>query len=271
MLKLRTRQGKVALFSAYAPPQTPNHPFEERQKFFNDLSTLFTSTSCNGPKLILGDLNARLHVILPGEENIIGPNIVQHASAQLHAHMNRYQLVQLCSECELQVMNTFTQHALEDLVTYKEIWHQKHNAITAPNHELLDLILAPRTHAYRVSGLRCLSAFALKSHHAVVMAHFNVDLSKAKQLHAQQKPDISLLRDFRIRQSFSQIVESKMHESVQNGASHDSDLFLQCLARCFQDSSRNLSRAASGAEEAAMDLGSHCELHSSTKLRKISM
>ena len=123
--------------------------------------------------------------------------------------MNRYQLVQLCSECELQVMNTFTQHALEDLVTYKEIWHQKHNAITASNHELLDLILAPRTHAYRISRLRCLSAFALKSHHTVFMAHFNVDLSKAKQLHAQQKPDISLLRDFRIRQSFPKLSKAR--------------------------------------------------------------
>ena len=71
MLKLRTVRGKVVLLSAYAPPQTPNHPIDERQSFFQSLSKLWSETSCNGPRFLLGDLNSRLYKKLPGEEAYI--------------------------------------------------------------------------------------------------------------------------------------------------------------------------------------------------------
>ena len=152
MLKLRTFKGKIAIVSAYAPPQTPKHSALERQAYFQELSKFWSDTSCNGPKLIAGDFNSRLYARLTGEEQIIGPNIIAKPGKSLHAHMNRFQLLQLCHDANLQIMNTFTQHELPDLVTYHEIWFDKNSPVTAStNHELLDLLLVPQavTQAYQ--------------------------------------------------------------------------------------------------------------------------
>jgi len=122
MLKLRTQKGKVVLFSAYAPPQTPNHPVNERQECFHSLAQFWSEVSCNGPKVVLGDFNSRLYARLPGEEDMIGDSIVRYANMKLKADMNRFLLMQLCSECDLQVVNTFSGLSVAELVTHRDIW-----------------------------------------------------------------------------------------------------------------------------------------------------
>ena len=72
--RVRTFKGQIVIFCAYAPPQTPKHSALGRQAYFQELSKFWSDTSCNGPKLIAGDLNSRLYARLPGEEQIIGAN-----------------------------------------------------------------------------------------------------------------------------------------------------------------------------------------------------
>ena len=234
MLKLRTFKGKIAIFSAYAPPQTPKHSALERQAYFQELSKFWSDTSCNGPKLIAGDFNSRLYARLPGEEQIIGPNIIAKPGKKLHAHMNRFQLLQLCHDANLQIMNTFTQHELPDLVTYHEIWFDKNSPVTASNHELLDLLLVPQAQSHRLTNLHSVNNSALKSHHYMVIADFDVDLNKASKACPGTTIDRSQLRQEDTKQLFITHVEQEMSNSIANNCTHTVDTFSDAWTHAFQ-------------------------------------
>ena len=69
-LKLKIKGGKLAIISAYAPHA--GHPFDERQRFFDDLGDMHQALSCNGGCIIAGDMNSRLYERLPTENKFIG-------------------------------------------------------------------------------------------------------------------------------------------------------------------------------------------------------
>ena len=95
----------MVLFAAYAPHS--GKPYLERQVFFNDLSDFVSKTSAHGPKIICGDLNARIYRRLPGEEQIMGTHIFENKAVQIKPDANRHLLVELCSGLEMVVSNTF--------------------------------------------------------------------------------------------------------------------------------------------------------------------
>ena len=57
-LKLRVPGGNTCIFSVYAPHN--GHTAQIRQSFFHQLMRRYNSVSSRGPKLIYGDLNARV-------------------------------------------------------------------------------------------------------------------------------------------------------------------------------------------------------------------
>ena len=70
-LDLLVRGGKAALISAYAPQG--RHPYDDRNDFFLMVSDTYTCLSSHGPKIVIGDLNARVANVYPGEEHVVGP------------------------------------------------------------------------------------------------------------------------------------------------------------------------------------------------------
>lgn len=104
-LKLRVPGGKMALISAYAPHS--GWPFDSRQDFFHQLADMYQRTSINVPKLILGDLNARILRRLPGEGTIIGGPMFGTPTAALRLASNRELLLETCAALDVVVANTF--------------------------------------------------------------------------------------------------------------------------------------------------------------------
>ena len=178
MIKLRTAKGKMSIICAYAPPQTPNHSYQERQLFFEDLGNFWHEISCNGPKYIIGDMNSRLYKHIAGEEHIIGPSIVNHDRISIPVHSNRSLLVELYTDCELQVSNSFCNKHVQDIVTYKEVWYDSGSEISSKNHEMLDLLLSPRQHAHFVKDMRVIKDYALQSHHYLFVVNYEVSLAR---------------------------------------------------------------------------------------------
>ena len=86
-LKVRTIGGKVAIINAYAPHS--GKPYDERHDFYPDLSRVYSSTSAHGMEMVCGDLNARLHRRLGGEEDVLGPFVFGNAGAHLEEGSNR--------------------------------------------------------------------------------------------------------------------------------------------------------------------------------------
>eukprot|EP00959_Pyramimonas_sp_CCMP1952_P187408 3918718-Pyramimonas_sp.AAC.1 len=66
-LKLRIPGGKAVIFSAYAPHS--GYEFRRRFDFFTSLSEFVSTRSAHGPKLVLGDMNAKLYGQLDGESD----------------------------------------------------------------------------------------------------------------------------------------------------------------------------------------------------------
>ena len=130
----------MVLFCTYAPTQTPKYPIDVRQSYFEELSHFYASVSCNGPKIISGDLNSRLYMRFPAEEDIVGSNIVEQPDRHFGMDLNRFLLLELCAELRLQIQNTFLVGDLHDLVSYREVWYRNGQQIARNNYELLDLL-----------------------------------------------------------------------------------------------------------------------------------
>ena len=114
---------------AYALMQTATFLVDIRQAYFHKLANFWSSFSCNGPKIIAGDLNSRLYVRMANEHSIIEPHIIEKKRKHLDADMNRFYLVQLCMEFDLQIANTFMPGTLQDLEIFQEIEYKNTEAI----------------------------------------------------------------------------------------------------------------------------------------------
>ena len=98
MVKLKIKGGKMVLFWTYTLMQTPTYSIDIRQSYFEELSHFYASVSCNGPKIISGDLNSRLYMRFPAEEDIVGPDIVEQPDRHFGMDLNRFLLLELCAE-----------------------------------------------------------------------------------------------------------------------------------------------------------------------------
>ena len=66
-IRVKVCGGCLAFICAYAPHG--GYAEDVRQDFFSSLSGFFQRQTCNGPKVVCGDLNARLHRVCGGEED----------------------------------------------------------------------------------------------------------------------------------------------------------------------------------------------------------
>ena len=95
--------------------------------------------------------------------------------------MNRFMLIQLCYEHDLQIANTFSSKSENELITYREIWHRAGDSINRSNHEMLDLFSLPRTEHHRISGIQIIRDFTLRSHHYLLTADLDVQLGTIRE------------------------------------------------------------------------------------------
>jgi len=72
-IRIRVSGGVVVFITAYAPHS--GRSCEERRDFYENLSAFYEAERSHGPCFILGDMNARLHTVRLGEEDILGPGV----------------------------------------------------------------------------------------------------------------------------------------------------------------------------------------------------
>ena len=118
-LKLRVPGGNACICSVYAPHN--GHSLRVRQSFFAQLIRRYNSVSAHGPKLIYGDLNARIHHRLAGEDPIIGPFPFGDPLAIIGGSKNRQLLIEACKALRLTVANTWFDSSIEDQVSFYAI------------------------------------------------------------------------------------------------------------------------------------------------------
>ena len=113
----------ITLVTAYMPHNSRTDL--ERAEMFEALEAVIANAAKKGPVLVLGDLNARIHGRLEGEEEILGPHtwglgIGRLARpGDLYTELtNRELLMYVCESQSMKVMNTWFDKPPQKKVTY---------------------------------------------------------------------------------------------------------------------------------------------------------
>ena len=112
-------QSKVRSYSDICEYAHHNgHDLTLRRDFFHSMNNHVRSVSVHGPKLIYGDLNARLHFRTATEHSVIGQHVFGDSSSSLSASNNRNLLMEVCNRLNCCIANTFFQLSPESTVIY---------------------------------------------------------------------------------------------------------------------------------------------------------
>ena len=114
-LKIRVPGGKAVVVSAYAPHA--GYSYADRQHFFSTLACFVNGQSAHGPKVICGDMNARIYRRQPGEEEAFGDFYLHSEEATISEDANRYLLYEFCEATSTFAANTCFPLLAESLVT----------------------------------------------------------------------------------------------------------------------------------------------------------
>ena len=179
-LKLRVSGGKCVFIAAYAPHG--KRPHDERQQFYSDLSSFYAASATHGACVVAGDLNARIHRRLAGEDPVLGPFVFGSPTAELTVDSNRSLLMELCTANNLVVANTCFDEPPEKQVTYYDLGAQPFSPMSPSNFAQLDLFLIPDAWLHRLVSVKSIREAGLASHHFLVNISMDVTVEKVDHL-----------------------------------------------------------------------------------------
>ena len=139
VLKIRVRGGKFAIINNYSPTNS-GYDYSVRQTHFGELRRIYSSVSCYGSKVLLGDFNSRVNKRFPGEEDVLGQHCFGNPSYVQDPDTNRELLMETCAATGLCLANTFFENSPERLVTYHEFAQQPMGPINTSGFAQLDYI-----------------------------------------------------------------------------------------------------------------------------------
>ena len=153
----------INIVSAYAP--TLDASDEDKDAFYEDLSTLLGGIPGNQKIILLGDFNARVGRDYNAWEKIIG----KHGTGTLHANANGIRLLSLCAEHGLAITNTMYQQADR----YKTTWmHQR-----TKKWHLIDYVIVRQKDISDVRFTKSVTASTIWSDHRMVRSKIKVTVA----------------------------------------------------------------------------------------------
>ena len=210
-LKIRVRGGKLVLISCYAPHS--GYPLIDRVNFFQSVAAFANKLSAHGPKLLLGDWNARLHRRLTGEEHILGPYLFSNPSLHIPQDSNRHLLIELCQSLKLVVANTLFDVTAEGQVTCYNVGHKPMEDITWRSHSQIDFLLCSKEWVTQLTSISSSRLCALASHHFPLFIRMQIDIPKGETKTAQMpRYSWAALEDHGVASQFVTSVDETMHQ-----------------------------------------------------------
>ena len=216
-LKIRVTGGCGYIFSVYAPHNL--HALDARSKFYEDLSASLKKTKSNGPRLLMGDFNARIGQRKPGEETILGEHCFGRETSAKVQIPNRDLLIEFCAEHGYMVGNTIQPGPDRDKATYHEIWAKPTDDISPTNFAMLDLLLLPERCADRLLRIRSDHSACIASHHFPITAIVETSIAHQPPQTRRYKPDWSALQSLQTRHTFSAEVAKLLEETTPRDVS----------------------------------------------------
>eukprot|EP00959_Pyramimonas_sp_CCMP1952_P319246 6680063-Pyramimonas_sp.AAC.1 len=157
-----------------------------------NLSNLYDKCSTNGPKVLLGDWNARMGKRRPGEDDVLDEQGWGREAIKKVEISNRDLLMQFCLERDLAVANALKAGAPETKATFVETGVAHMSAVADDTHSMLDLALAVSAMQESVQNVRSSRAAALQTNHFLVTCDICVDCDMSVQHKALRKDSKAL-------------------------------------------------------------------------------
>ena len=124
------------------------------------------------------------------------------------ASMNRFMLTEFCATTSSCIANTFFEHPLEKLVTYKDLGTQSHDTITPTNFAQLDLVLIEEKWFDKVIDIQSCSNLPLSTQHFLLWCTLDVYIEKSPSKSVRKVQNVEVLRNQLQAEAFSnQVVE----------------------------------------------------------------
>ena len=129
---------------------------------------MLKNTSVNGLKLVAGDLNSRLNIRLPGEEEVLEEFVYAAPLAPMVLGSNRELLFEMCFTHDMFVANSGCERPDAERVTYRRPGVTPMADISPNLFSELDLFLIGQSQAQCVLNVKSIRSEVLASHHFTV-------------------------------------------------------------------------------------------------------
>ena len=186
-LQVATRGLSTTVIGTYAPHQGPQHD-EHREEYWETLSSIIAAHPLDAPVYVLGDFNTRLIARRQEEMHIIGPHIFGQGLAHLEGtpqpaptpQPNREHMLELATERNLVIANTFRTPKLEHRASFREIRTARGTSISPEDYTQLDHVLVTRRWLSSVHHTRTFPYQEWDSNHYLMTATIRVRLGSKR-------------------------------------------------------------------------------------------
>ena len=135
-------------------------------------------TSRNCCTIIMGDMNAKLGTVHPGEEDYIGPYVFQSDIGGKDPNSNRELLVEVCMSHDIVAANTFFETSEERKISYRNLTTRPMENVSACKFSQIDHVLCSLQTCGMISDIWTDRSIALNSHHFVMMCSLSISFPK---------------------------------------------------------------------------------------------
>ena len=163
---------------------------EEKETVYQEIRTVIKKNYKRGPIILAGDLNARMQKATNRtEQHIMGKWTFEPETARIHGRTegileNRNLLIELCTEFELILCNTYFKKQNTKLATFREVGTTLEEPVTRGKYEQLNFIITQRRWKNMVTNCESDMKANIDTDHYPVTATYRIKLkavSKAKK------------------------------------------------------------------------------------------
>lgn len=193
---METHDTKIHIISVYAPEACK--PLQEREIFFNQLQQAVDKIPSNEMLILLGDFNSRIgNNIIPG---------VKQRFNEDYLNSNGELLIELCTQQELRISNTFFPHKNQQKITFRNSRGQ---------YSTIDYIITNRKiHPTQVIDVRTLNSANINTDHNLLIAKISIKL-KLKNFLIKSPQEPKILIEGLCNESTKQLYQKRLNEKIQ--------------------------------------------------------
>ena len=185
LVKLAGKPFNIAIVQAYAP--TGDHTDEDIEKFYQDIEKACREVKSTDVLIVMGDMNAKI-----GNGKVDG-YIGGFGLGNRNERGDR--MLEFCVDKDLMVANTYFQHPVRRLYTWKSPGDVRRNQI--------DYIMVKRRFRNCIKDCRTYPGADINSDHCLLVSKMNIKLKRIVKKKGKDQYDLEMFKQENIQQRYA--------------------------------------------------------------------